>query len=112
MTRCRLRLAAAAALALIAAGCASSTGSAPPGRTAPGGTPVSGGTAVLAEPPSATPDYIFPFTSSADFSDFNIWDLQITPMPAARAAPRGGGPVTDLSRFRHAHGQDRRGARA
>jgi peptide/nickel transport system substrate-binding protein len=76
LTRCRLRLAAAAALALLAAGCASSTGSAPPGRTAPGGTPLSGGTAVLAEPPSATPDYIFPFTGSADFSDINIWDLQ------------------------------------
>jgi peptide/nickel transport system substrate-binding protein len=76
VTRCRLRLAAAAALALMAAGCASSTGSAPPGRSAPGGTPVSGGTAVLAEPPSVTPDYIFPFTSSADFSDINIWDLQ------------------------------------
>jgi peptide/nickel transport system substrate-binding protein len=76
LTRCRLRLAAAAALALLAAGCASSTGTAPPGRTAPGGTPVSGGTAVLAEPPSATPDYIFPFTGSADFSDINIWDLQ------------------------------------
>jgi peptide/nickel transport system substrate-binding protein len=76
VTRCRLRLAAAAALALMAAGCASSTGSAPAGRTAPGGTPVSGGTAVLAEPPSATPNYIFPFTGSADFSDINIWDLQ------------------------------------
>src|SRR5208282_6082740 len=77
LTRCRLRLAAAAALALMAAGCAgSSTGSAPPGSTAPGSTPLNGGTAVLAEPPSATPDYIFPFTNSADFSDINIWDLQ------------------------------------
>ncbi len=64
-------------LALMAAGCAGgSTGAVPSSRTSSGGTPVSGGTAVLAEPPSVTPNYIFPFTSSADFSDINIWDLQ------------------------------------
>jgi len=73
LTRCRLGLAVAAVLALLVTSCAGSTS---PGGTSPAATPVNGGTAVMAEPPSATPDYIFPFTSSADFSDINIWDLQ------------------------------------
>ncbi len=66
--------AAAAALALAAAvgGCAGRASSTPP----PAATPVNGGTAVLAEPPASTPDYIWPFTSSADFTDINTWNLQ------------------------------------
>jgi hypothetical protein len=31
---------------------------------------------VLAEPPSTTPNYIWPFAPSADFSDINTWNLQ------------------------------------
>ena len=59
-----------AALALAAAGC---TSSAP----TPGGTSaVSGGTAVYALPPATTPNYIFPYTSSAYISDANIFYLQ------------------------------------
>jgi peptide/nickel transport system substrate-binding protein len=73
VTRCRLGLAAAAALALLVTSCA---GGMSPGSTPSAATPVNGGTAVMAEPPSVTPDYIFPFTSSANFSDINIWDLQ------------------------------------
>jgi peptide/nickel transport system substrate-binding protein len=59
-----------AALALAAAGCSSSS------PTAVGNTPVSGGTAVFAELPSAPPNYIFPFASSAFVTDSNIFDLQ------------------------------------
>ena len=61
----------AAALAAAATGCASS-----PASTASTGAPVSGGTAVLAEPPSTTPNYIWPYTPSADFSDINTDNLQ------------------------------------
>jgi peptide/nickel transport system substrate-binding protein len=74
-SRLRRRLVAAGigatALALVAAGCGSSGHSA-----ATGSTPVKGGTAVFAEPPSTTPNYVFPFTSSAYISDVNIFDLQ------------------------------------
>jgi peptide/nickel transport system substrate-binding protein len=61
----------AAALAVAAAGCAST-----PASTAPGAAPVTGGTAVLAEPPATTPDYIWPYTPSASFSDINTDNLQ------------------------------------
>ena len=61
----------AAALALAVTGCAGSIGSTPPGVAS-----ATGGTAVVAEPPSTTPNYIFPFASSAYFSSINIWDLQ------------------------------------
>jgi peptide/nickel transport system substrate-binding protein len=61
----------AAALAIGAAGCGSSV-STPPAS----GAPVTGGTAVLAEPPSTTPNYIWPYTGSADFSDINTDNLQ------------------------------------
>ena len=60
-----------AALALVAAGCAGSSGSGP----ATGRTPVSGGTAVFAEQPSDTPNYIFPFTSSSFISLSNLEDF-------------------------------------
>ena len=59
------------ALALAAAGCSSSSS-----PSSAGTTPVSGGTAVFAEPPASTPNYIFPYTSSAYISDINIFDLQ------------------------------------
>jgi peptide/nickel transport system substrate-binding protein len=65
-----------AAIAVTAAACSSSssgTGN-QPGTT--GGTPVSGGTAVYALPPSTTPNYIFPFTSSSYFSVVNAEDFQ------------------------------------
>ena len=61
----------AAALAVAAAGCAST-----PASTASGTAPVTGGTAVLAEPPATTPDYIWPYTPSASFSDINTDNLQ------------------------------------
>jgi peptide/nickel transport system substrate-binding protein len=60
-----------AALSLAAAGCAGTSNG-----TSASGAPVTGGTAVLAEPPSTTPNYIWPFTPSADFSDINTWNLQ------------------------------------
>jgi peptide/nickel transport system substrate-binding protein len=61
--------AGAAALALLAAGCAGST-------TSSGTTPVKGGTAVWAEPPSSPPTYIFPYIDSANISNVNLFDLQ------------------------------------
>ncbi len=62
----------AAALVLAAAGCAGSS----PASTSSGSTPVRGGTAVLAEPPSTTPNYIWPYSGSAYFSDINTDNLQ------------------------------------
>src|SRR5579875_191341 len=66
--------AGAAALAVVAAGCGGSS----PSSSAPptGGTPIKGGTATWAEPPSATPNYIFPFTSSAYISVTNVNEFQ------------------------------------
>jgi len=61
----------ALALALVAAGCGGGSGG-----SAGGTTPVKGGTAVFAEPPATTPNYIFPYVSSAYISDVNIFDLQ------------------------------------
>jgi peptide/nickel transport system substrate-binding protein len=61
----------AAALAVAATACASS-----PTSTASSSAPVSGGTVVMAEPPSTTPNYIWPYTPSADFSDINTDNLQ------------------------------------
>src|SRR6516225_3200615 len=58
----------AVALALVAAGCSSSS-TTTSGSTA--GTKVKGGTAVWALPPASTPNYIFPFTSSAYISVIN-----------------------------------------
>src|SRR5579859_612880 len=57
------------ALALVAAGCSSSSNSSGGGTSA--GTKVKGGTAVMALPPSTTPNYIFPFESSAYISVTN-----------------------------------------
>jgi peptide/nickel transport system substrate-binding protein len=60
-----------ATLAVVAAGCGSNGSS-----SSSGSTPVKGGTAVYALPPSTTPNYIFPFVSSAYISDANIFYLQ------------------------------------
>ena len=75
-TRFRLRRrmtmgvgAGAVALALVAAGCSSSSSN---GSSSSGGTKVKGGTAVWALPPSTTANYIFPFTSSAYISVYNL----------------------------------------
>jgi peptide/nickel transport system substrate-binding protein len=62
-----LPVAGVAALALVAAGCSSTTSS--------GTTPVKGGTAVMAEPPSQTPDYIFPFMDPAVSTNQNLFDF-------------------------------------
>ena len=56
----------AVALALVAGGCTNS-----PAVTAAGGAKIKGGTAVWALPPSSTPNYIFPFESSAYLSTYN-----------------------------------------
>jgi peptide/nickel transport system substrate-binding protein len=56
------------ALALVAGGCSSSS-------TVSGTTPVKGGTAVMAEPPSQTPDYIFPFMDPAVSTNQNLFDF-------------------------------------
>jgi peptide/nickel transport system substrate-binding protein len=66
-----LAVGVAAACALVATACGSGGGS-----SSAGTTPVSGGTAVYALPPAETPNYIFPFTSSAYISEPNIWYLQ------------------------------------
>ena len=70
----------AAAIAITAAACGSSGTSSAGGAsssTAPtGGTPVTGGTATYALPPSTVSNYIFPFTSSSDFSVSNSQYLQ------------------------------------
>ena len=59
---------AAASITVLGACSSSSTGGTTPAAS---GTPVTGGTAVLAEPPTTTPNYIFPFTSSAYISVIN-----------------------------------------
>jgi peptide/nickel transport system substrate-binding protein len=61
--------AGAVALALVAAGCSSSSSTTGSGTTT--GAKVKGGTAVWALPPSSTPNYIFPFESSAYISVIN-----------------------------------------
>jgi peptide/nickel transport system substrate-binding protein len=61
---------AAASITVLAACSSSSSGSA--SSTSSAGTAVAGGVATWAEPPSDTPNYIFPFTSSAYISVSNI----------------------------------------
>ena len=60
----------AVALALGAGACSSSTSSG-----ASSGTPVKGGTAVMAEPPSQTPNYIFPFMDPSVSTNQNLFDF-------------------------------------
>jgi peptide/nickel transport system substrate-binding protein len=86
--------AGAAALAVAASGCAAGSGSsAPPSN----GAPVTGGTAVMAEPPSTTPNYIWPFASSAYFTDINTDDLQYLMYRPLYWFGRGGQPVVDYA---------------
>ena len=68
--RCKTFTSLAVAVASIVAlgACSSSTSSSSSPAT---GTPVSGGTATFAELPTITPNYIFPFTSSAYISVSN-----------------------------------------
>jgi peptide/nickel transport system substrate-binding protein len=61
-------LVVAAACATALAACSSSSSSSTPSAAA---TPISGGTATFAELPATTPNYIFPFTSSAYISVSN-----------------------------------------
>jgi peptide/nickel transport system substrate-binding protein len=67
----RMLAAWVAALALVAAGCSSSTSSSPAA-----GTPIKGGTAVWAEQPAQQPTYIFPYVNSQNISNTNLFDLQ------------------------------------
>jgi peptide/nickel transport system substrate-binding protein len=61
--------ASAVVLALIATGCGSTTSS----QSA--GAPVKGGTAVMAEPPSQAPSYIFPFMAPSVSTNQNLFDF-------------------------------------
>jgi peptide/nickel transport system substrate-binding protein len=61
--------ASAVVLALIAAGCSSTTSS------PSAGAPVKGGTAVMAEPPSQAPSYIFPFMAPSVSTNQNLFDF-------------------------------------
>jgi peptide/nickel transport system substrate-binding protein len=60
--------AAVAVLALVATACTSNS-------AASGKTPVKGGVAVMAEPPSSPPSYIFPFMDGPDVSNVNLFDF-------------------------------------
>ncbi|MBV9096044.1 MAG: hypothetical protein JO132_19590 [Streptosporangiaceae bacterium] len=62
---------AAASITALAA-CSTSSSSSPSAA----GTPVNGGTATFAWPPATTPNYIFPFTSSAFISVTNVNQFQ------------------------------------
>jgi peptide/nickel transport system substrate-binding protein len=70
--RGRMLAAGAAALALAAAGCSSSGSGSSASATA---TPIAGGTAVMAEAPSYPPTYIFPYMSSANVSNVNLFNF-------------------------------------
>lgn len=68
---------AVATLALLAACGHGAAGGAGKGNAVPtGGTKVAGGTATFALPPSAAPNYIFPFASSTFFSLTNVASFQ------------------------------------
>jgi len=62
-------VAGAAALALVAGACSSSN------STSSGTTPLKGGTAVMSEPPSQTPNYIFPFMDPSVSTNQNLFDF-------------------------------------
>jgi peptide/nickel transport system substrate-binding protein len=86
--------AGAAALVVVASGCATSSS---PSAARSRGTPVTGGTAVMAEPPSTTPNYIWPFASSAYFSDINTDDLQYLLYRPLYWFGRGGQPAVNYT---------------
>ena len=83
--------AAAAACALVAAGCSGSS------RSTPGSTPVTGGTAVFAESPSTPPTYIFPYMSSAVISNVNLFDFQYLMYRPLYWFGNGGQPTLNAS---------------
>ena len=85
--------AGAAALVVVASGCATSS----PSAARSTGTPVTGGTAVMAEPPSTTPNYIWPFASSAYFSEINTDDLQYLLYRPLYWFGRGGQPAVNYT---------------
>jgi peptide/nickel transport system substrate-binding protein len=64
-----LAAAGVAALALVAGACSSSN------STSSGTTPLKGGTAVMSEPPSQTPNYIFPFMDPSVSTNQNLFDF-------------------------------------
>jgi peptide/nickel transport system substrate-binding protein len=66
----------AAAIAVTAAACGSSGGGGNSASAPTGGTAQAGGTATFALPPSTTPNYIFPFSSSTFFSVTNAETFQ------------------------------------
>jgi peptide/nickel transport system substrate-binding protein len=86
--------AGAAALAVAVSACATSGGSSSVPRS---GAPVTGGTAVMAEPPSTTPNYIWPFSSSAYFTDINTDDLQYLLYRPLYWFGRGGQPTVNYT---------------
>jgi peptide/nickel transport system substrate-binding protein len=65
-------LAGAGVVAMIASGCASTTGS----GSSSGGTPIKGGTATVALPPSTTYNWIFPFYDIANSSSYDDEQFQ------------------------------------
>jgi len=69
-----LAVTAIAGLAFTAAACSSGGGNGGGGATS-GTKPVQGGTAVMAEPPSQTPSYIFPFMAPAVSTNQNLFDF-------------------------------------
>jgi peptide/nickel transport system substrate-binding protein len=79
------------ALALVAAGCSSSS------PTAAGNTPVKGGTAVWAEPPSTLPTYIFPYVDSSNISNVNLFDFQYLMYRPLYWFGQNGQPTVDYS---------------
>jgi peptide/nickel transport system substrate-binding protein len=87
--------ASAAVPILLVVACA--TGNNSVSSTPASGTPVTGGTAVLAEPPSTTPNYIWPYSSSAYFTDINTDDLQYLMYRPLYWFGQDGQPVVDYS---------------
>jgi peptide/nickel transport system substrate-binding protein len=85
---------AAAALAVAASACATSGSSSSAPRRS---VPLTGGTAVMAEPPSTTPNYIWPFSSSAYFTDINTDDLQYLLYRPLYWFGRGGQPTVNYT---------------
>jgi peptide/nickel transport system substrate-binding protein len=84
----------AAALAIAVSACATSGSSS---SAPPNGAPVTGGTAVMAEPPSTTPNYIWPFSSSPYFTDINTDDLQYLLYRPLYWFGRGGEPTVNYT---------------
>ena len=88
-----------ATLALVAAGCSSNNNS-----TTSGTTPVKGGTAVMAEPPSQTPNYIFPFMDPSVSTNQNLFDFTYLMYRPLYWFGQGSQPVLNPSlSLAHAH---------